>query len=942
MSGRTVTGPRHDVGSGDRAVSHLVRVRAHVGAICLYLSFFAVYFAPTILTGRLLAPGDGVVSYFPALYREWSLWSPNIYSGYPAISDLQFLSWYPLRYIAPSYNMLVMSAYVIAGFLTFCFAYHKLRAFWPAAIAGIVYASAGFMTAHLGHLTIIHSAAWAPLLLLAIDHIAERFTARWFAAGAVGVTLSFLGGHPQIFAYGLALAGTFAVYRIGQTAYSSGWRDGFRLAIACVGMVAAGLAAAAIQVLPSLEFQNLSNRAAGWSYADFISYSLPLHQLPMAVFPYLYGGDSVHFPGYFGEWNLTELTIYSGAGTLLLVAVALAAKQGRPDAIFWLLIAIGAVLMALAPSTPLGKIIFHLPVLGDFRAPARAGFVLNFAIAMLAGAGVARVMTGDVSSKRVWMAIAAVAAGFILTLIFTTQIFKEQAESYRSADLAWVFISVTGMQLALVVVIAIILAAFRRMHSTRIVQAILAITVAADLAAFGQFYEWKLGPEKTVLQMQPDYVALRDEIKASDGRLLPLFPPVSPLSPLSPNLNDYFAIPSAGGYGPLGMADYSAVMNLSPASDLAVPPPENILVAAGISHIAYVKGPVTERTLGSCTPRSDDQIISAQLPTPMLASAVRLASNTGCSVNLLNGVPILQVSVGGSGATQTVEAQVGRDTAEWAYDRSDVVGVVKHARPQIQSSFDIGGGEVGHVYISDLPLPQPVLVGAVTLRLPADAPASLSIRSLHLVGPSGEVAMVPLEAFRSDAIRSTAQPLVTTDGIEVVRYEKSAGLAWLVGRTVTASANDAVSMLRSGLTVDGERFDARTTAIVSDGTLTLSDETVRGSVSVDRRTADNWAINVASEKPALLVISQAWHPGWRAYVDGKKVPILRTNAAFQGVPVPAGASEVRLAFEPRSFIVGSLISATTLVGLALLMALPHISAWRRRRVAPRSATHSDN
>jgi len=935
VAGRTATAtaPEHEPGRADVPGDSHTRLKAHVGALGLYLGYFLLYFAPATLAGRLLAPGDGIVSYFPALYRSWSLWSPNIYSGYPAISDLQFLTWYPLRYLVPDYNLLVISAYVIAGFFTFCLAYRKLNSFWPAAVGGIVYASAGFMTAHLGHLTIIHSAAWAPLLLLAIDHLGERLTTRWVAAGALGVALSFLGGHPQIFAYSLALGATFAVYRICQKALASGWKPAARLALACAGVVMTGMAAAAIQILPSVEFQNLSNRAAGWSYADFSSYSLPLKQLPMAMFPFLFGGDSIHFPGYFGEWNLTELTIYSGAGTLLLAAVALSVKKGRSEAIFWLLIAVSAILMAVAPSTPIGKVIFHLPVIGDFRAPARAGFVLNFAVAMLVAIGMARIIGKEVSTQRVWISIGCVAAIVCATLFVATRIFEGQSASYQTADLPWLFIKLTGMQILLLALIAAVLVACRRWHTTRLVSATLASALAADLAAFGQFYEWKSGPETAVLAMQPEVRSLREEIMASKGRLLPLFPPVAPLSPLAPNLNDYYGIPSAGGYGPLGMAEYSALMSFAPVPDLAAPLPDNVLVAAAVSHIAYVKGPVSERTLGSCTPRADDQVISVKLSTPAPVSAVRLSSNTGCSVDLPTGLLVLQVSAEGSGSSETVNAEMGRDTAEWAYDRADVVDVIKHTRPQILSSFDAGGGNVGHVYVSDLPLARPLVVESLTLRFPAAATASLSIKSIALIGPGGEMTPVPLEAFAEETRRPFEEPLKFAGGIEVVRYRRSIGPAWLVDNTVVASPIEAIDILRSGLLPDGKRFDARTTAIISGEVASPPTEKARGNVVLDRRTADEWEITVQNEKPSLLVISQPWHPGWRAYVNGLKVPILRANAAFQGVPVPAGGSTVRIVFEPRSFIVGLLISAATLAGLALALALPHIKAWRRRRVA---------
>ena len=40
-----------------------------------------------------------------------------------------------------------------------------------------------------------------------------------------------------------------------------------------------------------------------------------------------------------------------------------------------------------------------------------------------------------------------------------------------------------------------------------------------------------------------------------------------------------------------------------------------------------------------------------------------------------------------TGKEYRVQLLAGRDTAEWAYDRSDVTRVIKHSRPELASSF---------------------------------------------------------------------------------------------------------------------------------------------------------------------------------------------------------------------------------------------------------------
>ncbi len=60
----------------------------------------------------------------------------------------------------------------------------------------------------------------------------------------------------------------------------------------------------------------------------------------------------------------------------------------------------------------------------------------------------------------------------------------------------------------------------------------------------------------------------------------------------------------------------------------------------------------------------------------------------------------------------------------------------------------------------------------------------------------------------------------------------------------------------------------------------------------------------------------AW-PGWRAYVDGKRIETQIVNHAFVAVHVPQGRHQVRLTYWPRSFVIGRAISAATLLLLVI-------------------------
>src|SRR4029450_5598589 len=64
----------------------------------------------------------------------------------------------------------------------------------------------------------------------------------------------------------------------------------------------------------------------------------------------------------------------------------------------------------------------------------------------------------------------------------------------------------------------------------------------------------------------------------------------------------------------------------------------------------------------------------------------------------------------------------GRETAEWAWDRPDVRGRVRHARPQVLATFTTGLGVTGNQYLAVLPLGARYAVRSLRFRALPGAP----------------------------------------------------------------------------------------------------------------------------------------------------------------------------------------------------------------------------
>ncbi len=95
------------------------------------------------------------------------------------------------------------------------------------------------------------------------------------------------------------------------------------------------------------------------------------------------------------------------------------------------------------------------------------------------------------------------------------------------------------------------------------------------------------------------------------------------------------------------------------------------------------------------------------------------------------------------------------------------------------------------------------------------------------------------------------------------------------------------------------------------------------------RTNNHLWIEMNSIAPGYLVMTEAFYPGWKAYVDGVPTKVLRADYAFKAVRVPSGAHRVELVFEPISFLVGGAGFVTAFVLAIGLLAADFGQSWRR-------------
>ena len=172
------------------------------------------------------------------------------------------------------------------------------------------------------------------------------------------------------------------------------------------------------------------------------------------------------------------------------------------------------------------------------------------------------------------------------------------------------------------------------------------------------------------------------------------------------------------------------------------------------------------------------------------------------------------------------------------------------------------------------------------------------ISGVDLGIPAGDSASIHMEeVYRGSAI--------------IYRNNLVLPRAYLVPRVaVIADTDSALAFMNSPL------WDPREVAVIDrPAGVAMPEGPLQQAAVITERKPDRVVVRTNANRPALLVLSDVYAHGWKAYVDDRLTPIVITNVAFRGVPVDAGEHTVRFVFDPDELETGRIISAV----LALLL-----------------------
>lgn len=915
-----------------------------------------IYFYPALTGEVALAQGDGWTQNLGVRVLigrmigsgQLPLWNPFIFAGTPLLASIYPGALYPPNWLFAIFspgvamNLVVITTWHLALIGTYLFGRKLGMSRTGALVAGVAFTFGGYMIAHMGHTSRIAAAVWLPWILLAIENLRHRFSWMWVALGSAFIALQQFAGEPQMTFYTVLLGGAYWLFTFLLKPSQSG-RLSFIAGSAV--MAVCGTLLSMMQLLPQRELLQQGERA-NISYEYFSAYSLPPRQVLTFFFPYFFGGAAKppYIVTWWGAWTIDETCGYVGLMTLLLALAALIGRRRESEVWFWAAMAGAALFLAVGAYLPFGiwEYFHRIPVFNLFRASARHMFEFTFCLGTLAGFGTTWLMNVGIERAKKVALIATIALGAVMVTGAAIYLFSGSrlvAEIPRPQVAG----SITNPEVLFPLLIALVTVAavwFGLLQRGQLGKSAFISILLLDLMVFGHFFNWRVTTfsinEKVADSPPVAFIKSREKDLAS-FRIVSHSP-----RPFArnyegldyPNVSIARGLQSVNGYDALRLVRMTAV-----AGDMTLDGLITDQSAFGTEHrgldLLNVKYLLRERPaelkpeeafnsagISFFKPPKDLQFKpGTRLVMPLgglTATEIALVSNMANSTPLPDGTPVLRIRLLASdGRTIEREVQVGRDTAEWAYDRPDVRAAIKHRRPQVAESLPAEGFE-GHRYLGRLPFERSRLEQIDMEYLLPDALLAVMRVSFYDAETGKSYPIDPVNESQSRWKK------LETFG-EVSVYENLTRLprAWFVRRAAVELSRDILPIIRTGKMKDGSPFDPADTALLEREDfgerpveLPAIGDPSGAKVEITKYEPQRIEILTNNPQPGFLVLSEIYYRGWDARVDNEPVPVERVNYTLRGIAVPKGEHRIEFFFRAPSFRTGAVYS---LIGMIILV-----------------------
>ncbi len=929
-------------------------------ALSVILVFFILFFYPVFFSGKFFIINDAFVELYPMRSAMWSelrqgrlpLWTSVMMSGYPILSMAQNAFGYPLTWgylILPAHwaeQIYTISPYLLAPTFIYFYAREIGRSRLASIMAGLTFSYGGLMVSAVANNGLLPNAVmWLPLMLIAIDRARTRRFIPCLIGATAAYTMSVLSGVGQGFLYaGLIAVGYGAFLSLSSYSVKPSWQRWRPLFVSCVAIaMSAGLAA--FQILETFRAQRRSIRSV-------LSYEL-------------YSIGAYSFTGFWQAFFCPLHYINNATPCVPILVIVLAAfavvvavrnPDRDPRVFFWAAVAIIAWILMLGTSTPVHWLLYHVPVFNSFRAPARHAFEWTFAIAILSAYGwdaaeslftSAQRSIGKSDNARIILVVALLLLTLLVLVLLRVDFARTPPlwdESNHYPNYPWFRYLSWKLAFSLLIV-AVVWRAWKIASKTwraPLLACAIVLSCFAEPSIMAARWWWpalKIAERFTTPSATTEWLLKNSSRENRIYTRTVLWTEEYERHPRldAGNLSALYGFRNVGGYEPLILERYSRALggvwmdssNPRPGYKPNIhlfEPQSNVLDILNTEYIVSYADLLTEPTrllerdgirFGvdvtiNLQPGETTELKGVVADCDTVAMVTSMAD----SKDEPQGATVAKIRLFTSdGRVLEHDLLAGVDAAEWAHERADVKGSIRH---QLAPVFDSASGDKENSF--------PFL--RYWTRVKVNERTRVDRIELSNVSKRAVFAVWKMTLYDSKTKRSLTLPhydlerfesVYEKDGVEIIRNKRWLPPVWLVAEAEAVEGEEALRRIRGE---SDKPFDPRRTALweVSPKDLPHLPGGPIGNASAHLvvHEPNRLLIQTQSESPALLVVSEVNFPGWVATVDGVEKSIHTTDFILRSVEVPAGTHQVEMRYKAPAARNGALIGVITLLLLLML------------------------
>ena len=756
------------------------------------------------------------------------------------------------------------------------------------AIGGMAFLSGSFMVMWTNWPQ-TRTAAILPLLFWSVERVIQVRTVRSALPLPIAVAMLLLGGFPSVAVHGIYAAAAYAAVRLTVEARvrrrngaPAGWLRptviGIAAAVAGVLLVASRLAPMAQRLAAA----DLSYRADHWRTVFD-----PRHLLTV-VFPRALGTCESDGPGWWGSVISIEAVSFVGVTVLLLCGAALAVRRtsGLPGGVRGFAVVVAVLgFAATFVGGPVNYLLHLLPLMDNSGLHRMRG-IAGVMLALLAAIGFEALLrrTGQQASRRRVTAETVTALSLIGVVGVCAFVAQKLAPSYD----AWAEIQpsiLVGLVTACVVGVLWLAQTVRPVwRHARLALVVVPIAVLVEALLFVSVVWPRVSPELLYRDVPlNDYLA-----ENLDGQRF-----IAAEAAYWAGVGKVYGLRSLSGHTFVTSEWQDLLETIDP--DMFDSPTVHTL-----SSLDRADHPLLDRLAV--------KYVVVDTPTTPRGEIRMLGEVLGSSTAWLAGHEVtFEVEPSRlRGVTLDLRERSGVD------DGSGEQRIVVEVRDRDGSLLASGGRRVR---VDD----QGWVTYPIAAESAADAQGPIEV-TVRLEGPGDVEVGADAEAVAvlGIVVADPADPTVLIGTDDAQGYERPTAaprIRWAgdaVGYRTTAEA----------LTLMQEVPDSTVVLPLEDlAELPFDGQSATVDVQVDE--GDRIEVEVDALGSGVLVVADAWHPTWRATVDGEPVEVLRVEHAVMGVAVSPGTHTVELTYVPAGWpwlVWVGLLTAAGLLGVAVVTA----------------------